>query len=92
MVALALALTTFLAANPAALEEHGCTTCHDSSNPERNEKALKVFDLDQPGWPRQLSERRVPSVRKRLEQKGATSAELAEVQAFLERARAQQEP
>jgi hypothetical protein len=87
MVALALALTTSLAANPAALDEHGCTSCHDGSSPERLEKALKVFDLDQPGWPRQLSERRVPVVRLRLEAKGATSAELAEVQAFIERAR-----
>jgi hypothetical protein len=88
MVALALALTTFLAANPAALDEHGCTGCHDGASPERNEKALKVFDLDQPGWPRQLTERRVPIVRQRLQGKGATSAELAEVQAFIDQARA----
>lgn len=91
MLPVALALGLLTAANPAALEERGCASCHDSASPDRLEKALAAFDLDQPGWPRKLTERQVAFFRKRLEGKGATPAEVAKVEAFLERERAARE-
>ncbi len=84
----ALALGLVLAANPAALEDHGCTTCHDSASPDRVDKAVAAFDLDQPGWALKLSEKQVAFFSKRLAGKGASAEEVAKVEAYLARQRA----
>jgi hypothetical protein len=87
MLALTLAVVLAQPVYPAVMDDKGCTSCHDSASPDRDPKALSVFDLDRRDWPRQIPAPKLPSVARRLKQKGATPEELAEVAAFIERAR-----
>lgn len=86
-------LLLVLAGYPQVMERKGCATCHLSGHPEANAKALKVFDLSHPHWPRELQEPQLGKVKGRLEGKSATEAEIAEVMRFVEgERRAEKQP
>jgi mono/diheme cytochrome c family protein len=69
-----------------------CGTCHTTSSPQANPKALAIYDLDRPDWGATMSRAQLDSFRKRVAGKAEWAGEpRATLDAYVEELRARAE-
>ena len=83
---------TSLADQAREIIRSSCGTCHTTSSPQANPKALAIYDLDQPDWGATMSRAQLDSFSKRVAGKAEWTGEpRATLDAYVEELRARAE-
>src|SRR5262245_56942066 len=78
-----------LADQARAIIASSCGTCHTTSSPQANPKALAIYDLDRPDWGATMSRAQLDSFSKRVAGKAEWAGEpRATLDAYVEELRA----